>query len=193
MFAVALSRTTRHRLFVCLLLLSGLLAIEAGVLPASAQPSSAVEADTTTRNTVSRTAEQKSVGRAVTYSLGGTLGPLLVRAASDAPPADMLLVAGLLAGPSIGHLYAQKEGRALINILTRGAIAGVGILSFIATFNPVLLTLGGLLFAGHAIYDIATTPRSVREYNDRSSASFDIAPAARPRSGQVGLSLQIQL
>lgn len=49
MFALPLNRTARHRLLVCLFLVTGLLATGAGVLPASAQQSAPIGDDTTQR------------------------------------------------------------------------------------------------------------------------------------------------
>lgn len=49
MFASFLSQTTRHRLFTCLFLLTGLFGTGAGVLPASAQQSAPIDEDTTHR------------------------------------------------------------------------------------------------------------------------------------------------
>ncbi|MFB6230042.1 MAG: hypothetical protein ABEL04_02705 [Salinibacter sp.] len=49
MFALPLNRTTQHRLLTCLFLLAGLLAVSAGVLPASAQQSASGSDEATHR------------------------------------------------------------------------------------------------------------------------------------------------
>lgn len=126
-------------------------------------------------------ADRKSPGRALLYSLGGTV---------VLTPISGL---GLLIGPSFGHYYAENPVRARLGIGIRSGIIGGGALLALSTESLVPLGIGSLAFIGHVIYDVITAPLSAKEYNEQLGANLSVAPTSNPQSGQGGLSLQVQL
>lgn len=186
MFPLSFNRTIQHRLLTSLFLVSGLLVAEPSVFHASAQQP-VPSADTVARKDTTKigvSSERKSSGRALLYSVGGTV--LLLPAGG----------VGVVIGPAVGHFYAanSQQARAGIAIRTGGAGA-VGIGGVWALGAPRvgwgLLTGGALVVAGSALYDIVTAPRSAHEYNKDHSLSAQVAPTVGPRGEQVGLALRI--
>ncbi len=187
MFALPLSRTTRYRLFICLLLLAGLLVAGSGVLPAAAQQPDSSEADSMNRMDPpvrDISVDRKSSGRALLYSLGGT--------ALLTPVAGV----GLVIGPSFGHFYAENTGQGWTGIAIRtGSVGLVGVGSILALggkksgWNAMVLgVLGG---GASAIYDIVTAPGAATDYNEAHNLSAQVAPTVGPRGEQAGLALRI--
>ena len=181
------------------MLLVGLLAT-----PASAQQPTPAGEDTTEIDPV----ERKSASRALLYSLGGTVVSAGVGVAF--PP---LLVAGIIAGPSTGHFYAENGGQAWKGIGIRtggllvagGSAVGIAAPGFLAAAAPggqetsepspvlvAVLIAGAGLVVGSGIYDIGTAPSAARDYNERLRADVRVAPTVNPRRGGVGLSVQVQ-
>lgn len=139
----------------------------------------------------------KSETAALVWSLGGTLVPAAAggvflayrsrsegREGSEAVPI-LLLIAGPLIGPSMGHMYAGRTGRGLATIGLRAALSAGGLLAALAICpfdgcstdqsdqaGTVFLAAAGLV-AASMVYDVVTAPASARWYNARHrSASF---------------------
>jgi hypothetical protein len=207
MFAHSLNRSTRHRLLVCLFLLTGLLALDVGVRSVSAQrPDSIANAKEMTARGNTAPApqvERKSPNRAQLYSLGGTVVPTVVGAkAGDAELGATLVFLGLGLGPSLGHLYADNTDQALVGIGIRVGGGALGALGAAAALNSILdedsgggagslLLIGGLTVLMSGGYDIYTAGDAAREYNEAHGLSVQAAPTVGPRGEQVGLALQV--
>lgn len=139
----------------------------------------------------------KSETAALVWSLGGTLVPAAAggvflafgsrsqgREGSEAVPI-LLLIAGPLIGPSLGHMYAGRTGRGLATIGLRAALSAGGLVAALAICpfdgcstdesaqaGTVFLAAAGLV-AASIVYDVVTAPASARWYNARHrSASF---------------------
>lgn len=188
MLSTSLPHSTQYRLFVCLLLLAGLLLAGAGVIPASAQQPDSVEVDTTGPDSTWTVAsvERKSPERAVLYSAGGTL-------------LTFVSGIGIIVGPSFGHFYANDYSRAWGGIAWRTGgllLAGTLGLAGLATTSDAAVLGAGLAFIGvlgHALHDIVTAWNSAKEYNESHDVSAQVAPTVGPQGEQVGLSLSVQL
>jgi len=207
MFAHSLNRSTRHRLLVCLFLLTGLLALDVGVRSVSAQrPDSIANAKEMTARGNTAPApqvERKSPNRAQLYSLGGTVVPTVVGAkAGDAELGATLVFLGLGLGPSLGHLYADNTDQALVGIGIRVGGGALGALGAAAALNASLEGNSGgggaaLFYAGvltslvSAGYDIFTADDAARDYNEAHGLSVQAAPTVGPRGEQVGLALRV--
>ena len=204
MFAHSLNRSPRHRLLVCLFLLTGLLALDVGVRSVSAQRPAPPEGDIPIRAGDSGADKRKSPILAVGLSLGGTAVPLLASAfAADTHDKAGLWAVGLSLGPSLGNYYAENRRRVKRGLKIRGigaSITGVGMVLMLgAVFGgekaeTVALWVTGAGFgtvAGGAAYDIVTAWDSATDYNEAHGLSAELAPAVGPRGEQVGLALQV--
>jgi hypothetical protein len=174
------SEPPTHRLTYSLLL-TVLLGAGIGAFPTSAQQPDSAEVDTA-RTPVST--QYKSPGRALGYSLGGTV--LLAPAFG----------AGLLIGPSFGHFYAGNGKQATYGILIRGGGAAVGLTGWGMILESsesafTLMTIGLAIIVGSAIYDIATVGQAARQYNETHGLTAQVTPTVGPRGEQVGLSLHV--
>ena len=127
---------------------------------------------------------------------------------------------GLIAGPAAGHYYANDRRQAGIGMGIRGGavLVGVGasmIIAIDALLNTWALFLfplasesyepsrasrisrnvlagAGIVVAASALYDIATAPLSVRQYNETRDVRVRIVPQAHPSFNQVGLGIHLQ-
>lgn len=195
MFTCFLNQT--YRLIICLFLVTSLLAAEVGVRSVSAQPSDSVEIDTTTRVDSTAPADspkRKSPRQAVLYSLGGTVLPTLY-SLGGAPLPALVFGAGLVFGPSFGHVYAKNYRQAVLGIGVRlggGALLVDGI-EILGESERGKVIFGALLLVGSAVRDILTAGNAAKSHNESLSSNVRVAPTANPHSGQVGLSLQVQL
>lgn len=206
MFAPALPRSTWHRLFVCLLLLTSLLAVGAGVLPAPAQRPGPPEGERPVRGVGSEPDERKSPALALGLSLGGTAVPLLASTLeTDAHDKAGLWVVGLGLGPSLGNAYAENRTRVTRALKIRGigaSVMGTGLVLGVASvfggeraWNVARGVMGvglGTVAAG-AVYDIATAPLSAKEFNETHDLSARATPVVDPRAKQVGVALRVRL
>ena len=139
---------------------------------------------------------------AVSLSLGFTLVPILLVTQADASP--WLLVAGAIAGPSVGLFYTGYGHWA-----TRGILIRVG--GSLVTLIGVSQALHGffdrdsrktesgsaIAFVGLGIVGISAAfdtfyraPRAVREFN--SKHDIGLSPWVHPESGAPGLSLTMR-
>ena len=145
--------------------------------------------------------DQKSVGTAYLWSIGATAAGAGLVYAGGIGRSDALQLGGfgvMLLGPTAGHWYAGRP--ATIGLGAR--VLGVGLLgfgfansNFLCSFDEppschddrgaqaMMLVGGGLLLAG-TVWDLATLPGAVGEYNDEHRLS--IAPtAARDAHGDL--------
>lgn len=131
---------------------------------------------------VDRVPAIKSPTKALLWSLLGTVvpaGAVVLMASgepngfSDAPGAvSLVLLGSVLIGPSLGHFYSARPGRALVGIGIR-SVALVGLAGgFAAAWNNntgggelmiASLALGGAVLA----YDVIRAPHSARVHNER--------------------------
>lgn len=110
---------------------------------------------------------------------------------------------GALLGPSLGQAYAQrpKPMKGFWLRFVGGTICGLGILgsSLSESFSNKTTTgayafmgLGGALYLYSAISDIATVPRSVKQYNERHGFSnIKLTPCYFAQHDAVGLTLAV--
>ncbi|GEM_PF-1731999 len=205
MCARLLDRSIRRRLLICIFLLAGLLALDVGVRPASAQrPDSSAKEMTARRDTLTTSeAERKSPRRAVLYSLGGTVVPTVVGAsASNSGFGVTLLLLGVGFGPSVGHLYAENTDQALVGMGIRVGGGALGALGAAAALDSILdedsggeggalLLVGGLTVLLSGAYDIFTAGDAAHEYNVAHGLNAQVAPTVGPRGEQAGLTLRV--
>ncbi len=133
---------------------------------------------------------ERSELTAFLYSSMGTgiFGGAAVLAAgsntADAPVAALFLTAYML-GPSIGHFYAGRAGRAFVGIGIRGvALVGFGF-GFVTSFDESapgrgtgLLIAGLVVGGGSVLFDIVDAPHSARVHNGMVRRPLAISPAA---------------
>lgn len=187
MFALPLKRTTQSRFIIWLFLVTGLFLAGTGAAPTLAQQPDSVEVDTTGPESTTQTIaseERKSPGRAVLYSVGGTV--LLT-------PLGGL---GLVVGPAFGHFYAEDSQQAWIGtgIRAGGALA-FGIGGVLALGAPQLgwglLSVGALVVAGSGLFDIVTAWHSAKGFNESHDVRAEITPRVGPGGEQVGFAVRV--
>ena len=102
----------------------------------------------------------------------GTLSALAMSESSENRGADLVFLGSVVVGPSLGHFYAGRPGRALLGMGIRTA-ALVGLSAAVAISwdeestggdGLALASLG--IGAASIVWDIATAPASARRYND---------------------------
>jgi len=150
--------------------------------------------------------ELKSESTALLGSLACTVAPLILAGTLvSGNSEDFGLCIGfgsVVLGPSLGHFYAEQPGRGIRGIMIRTSIvAGATGFGYLATrdsdpdsrgFTVMgAILLGGLLSCAHGVYDICTTPSSVRKYNEslRYEAGLKLVPETDPLNEAYGLSL----
>ena len=128
----------------------------------------------------------KSPGKANLISLIGTVAPIgIAMSTTDRGlfcggigSGGILLLAGTIVGPGLGHSYAGNEGRLWKGIGIRtGALIAIGI-GFSMSFSlfeetnssggAALCAVGSILLFGSSIYDIVTADDSARQYNEEN-------------------------
>lgn len=150
--------------------------------------------------------ELKSESTALLGSLTGTVVPFVMGGmlfSGDSEDFGLgLALAGLIVGPSTGHFYAKQTGR---------GFKGIGIRLGIALGGAYLISSGteeqhpdsrafatglGIIAVGtvtliHGIYDICTTPSSVRKYNESllEANRLRLVPEVDPFNESYGLSI----
>jgi len=115
--------------------------------------------------------------------LGGAAG-FAIGHAADAPVAALFLT-GYMIGPSLGHFYAGRTGRAFVGMGIRVvALAGLGF-GFASSFDESapgrgtgLVVAGLVVGAGSVLFDIVDAPHSARVHNRMVRRSLAISPAA---------------
>jgi hypothetical protein len=144
----------------------------------------------------------RSPETAFLYSFLGTAVPVGVGAAlasSDAgDAAGIFVLGGVVIGPSMGHFYASRPGRAWAGIGVRTlCVTGLAALINESWNNPssgadalgaTLLVVG----SGMAVFDIATASRSARAHNaELSAARWTVSPTLVGQAKAPGLRVDI--
>ena len=154
----------------------------------------------------------KSGSSALIRSFLGTVGPVGIGLAMSAGDEEdgatlasaLLMSGGVLVGPSLGHFYAERPGRALVGIGIR-VLGGAGMIGGFAiawesdwwnesdsTAGEALFLAGAAVTAASAIVDIATAPQSARRHNEKiGRARVSLAPAAVGHARAPGLRLDV--
>jgi hypothetical protein len=130
----------------------------------------------------------KSPSGAFLYSFLGTVVPGAVALAASGPEDDataLLFLGGAVVGPSFGHFYAGRPGRAFAGIGIRSAsVLGLAIAVGTSWDNPntgsdVLAVASLVVGGGSMIFDIADAPHSARLHNQKANAvRVSVSPAA---------------
>lgn len=119
-------------------------------------------------------------------------------AASDHPEKGQTLVAGVIVGPALGHLYADNYRRAIGGALGRTGLAAAGFAVYFdqcQILGPcnkdaanATLALAGVAVLAWAALDLVKAPESARRYNARhaSQGSPDLVPAPREPDREAG-------
>jgi len=131
-----------------------------------------------------------------------------------------LVAAGLVVGPSVGHVYANAEKQAGLGIGIRGGslLVGGAALSIIAVeaiANSVAFVLfpfasgdyepsrtsqiagnvatgAGIVMVGSILVDIVTAPLSAYQFNEANTLRVQVAPRVSPTLEQAGLAVHLQ-
>src|SRR5262245_3082701 len=88
----------------------------------------------------------------------------------------ILGLGGAVVGPSLGHFYAQRPGRAWLGIGVRTlalgglALSAQNLLSEETSGGDAMLVLSFVAGTGMAVYDIATAPKSAKAHNAQLQA-----------------------
>jgi hypothetical protein len=146
----------------------------------------------------------KSPGRAFLYSFLGTAIPVGVGGATalgqnELSAGALVAIGGAVIGPSLGHFYAQRNGRAIRGIVVRGAAAGIMAATISSSDDEDNAGLAGL-FVGAAlvgvtflVVDIAGAARSARVHNQKlaGGAGVCVFPMARAVAGAPGIGVRV--
>ena len=151
-------------------------------------------------------AGMKSPGRAFLYSFFGTAIPVGIGGGTalgknELSAGALVAIGGGVVGPSLGHFYAQRYGRAIRGIVVRGAAAGIaaGVAVSSSSSSSEPNESGAVLFVGSALLgivflvaDIAGAPHSARVHNEKvAGARVSAAPFAGPIAGAPGVGLRL--
>ena len=118
----------------------------------------------------------KSSATALYWSLFGTFVPALLSApqVGDGQGPAIVFLGAVVIGPSLGHFYAARPGRAVGGITLRaaaltGVVAGVAMAwNSESTHGGPLAVAGLAIGATSLIVDIASAPGSARLHNQRA-------------------------
>jgi hypothetical protein len=151
----------------------------------------------------------KSEGTATALAVGGTLGgfalaALALKSDGDTPTLGWAAAAGLLVGPSLGHIYT---GDALHAVGTTVLRAGGGLSMLLGVFiltmsedcfdddlgscgddddddkGQAMLWIGAAAYLGATAYDIIDASYSARRANERHARSVMLAPSLVSTTG----------
>lgn len=149
----------------------------------------------------------KSPTLALALSAAGTIVPAaigyLTLTTGDSKDGELVLfAAGLYAGPSIGHFYANRPGPAVRGLIIRGLVVGASALALTQTGlclescesaeiidELIVLAIGSGLTAASAIFDIVTAPRSARQTNESLAQAGAAGRTSRSPSVTPGLAV----
>jgi len=151
---------------------------------------------------------QKSENAALALSALGTLIPiglgLAATGASEGPEGSplpgIMILSGVLVGPSLGYFYGGLPWRGLASMgLRLGGTVAVGAAIAISwndadnSSAEMLAWSGAALLVGSMVYDIASVKRTVRKHNrSLREKALIITPAYFAKSGAAGLQMQIK-
>lgn len=200
---VKLARATFRGLSLGILL-SGSVNADEGARPLSTPDSTAISSPPTGELRPGT----KSGKTALLFSVLGTVVPAAAtlpfiweRSGTSLAHTSALVGAGAyLIGPSLGHFYANRPGRAVGGIAIRAlaaagvAIAGLGGASEggITPGQAALGVAGGIIGAASVVWDIASAPHSARVHNDelrQERAAIGMMLSADSRG--IGLSANV--
>jgi hypothetical protein len=149
----------------------------------------------------------KSPSRAFLYSFLGTAMPVGIGGASalgnnELSAGALVAIGGAVIGPSLGHFYAQRRGRAIRGILIRGAAAGIMAATFPSSNDGDKVGNEGLSapFIGASIVgvwffvaDIAGAAHSARAHNQKLAARppIRVSSLVRPIAGAPGIAVRV--
>ena len=109
--------------------------------------------------------------------IGG--GLILSETSENTSPGDAAVFVGSLVGPSLGHFYAGRPGRAWLGIGVRVAALGAALLVINGNImeephhgEDVLFYASLLTYCASGIIDIATAPGSAAKTNEESRLLF---------------------
>ena len=144
---------------------------------------------------------RKSPGRAFLYSFLGTAIPVGVGGGAalgnnELSAGALVAIGGAIVGPSLGHFYAQRHGRAIGGIVARGVAAGMitG-----AVYSSNLSVASALFYGGSAlgivffVTDIAGAPHSAHVHNETVAGRVRIGVASMvsPITGAPGVGVRL--
>jgi len=187
-------------------LVTGLLLSGVGAAPVSAQ--SAPPADSTAVTATAPEGEiqgMKSGTTALLLSFLGTAVPSVVaglevwEGSSDSEVPGAIFVGALVIGPSLGHFYSDRPGRALVGIGIR-TLAGAGVAAAILGESDEgddndLEALGivcAVVGSAAAVWDIVDAPHSAHVHNEQLRATR-VGMGLIPTSDGVGLGLRADI
>lgn len=161
-------------------------------------------------------------GSALTYTAleWESQGPADVLRGAALQVGGGLVAGGLIVGPAAGHLYANDRRQAGIGVGIRGGAVLVGVAASTIIFIDALLNTAGqflvplasesyepsragriarnvlagagIVVAVSALYDIATAPLSVNQYNETRDLRVRVVPQVHPSLDRVGLKVHLQ-
>ena len=144
---------------------------------------------------------RRSPGRAFLYSFLGTAIPVGVGGGAalgnnELSAGALVAIGGAIVGPSLGHFYAQRHGRAIGGIVARGVAAGMitG-----AVYSSNLSVASALFYGGSAlgivffVTDIAGAPHSAHVHNETVAGRVRIGVASMvsPITGAPGVGVRL--
>ena len=146
----------------------------------------------------------KSPSRAFLYSFLGTAIPVGVGGATalgnnELSAGALVAIGGAVLGPSLGHFYAQRKGRAIRGIVARGAAAGIMAATLSSSDEggneglAALFVGASLVGVTFFVADIAGAAHSARAHNQKLAgrARICVSPLVRPIAGAPGIGLRV--
>ena len=150
----------------------------------------------------------KSPGTATGLSFAGLVVPIGISAmvlssGSGGGSGDVglgvLIVAGTILGPGLGHAYAGESGRfwrgAGLRTLSWGVMIGAAALAWDGSNEggSAILALGSMsLYVASTIYDLATAGDSASRHNEKlASHKVSVEPVWAPRDQTVGIRVAV--
>ncbi len=149
----------------------------------------------------------RSETTATALSVAGTLVPIATFATAyaidhtgDNGALDLVMTTSVLVGlyaPSLGNAYAGHAATAGLATRIGGGLAFLVGASMLAprlgggedndTLGAVFCASGLAMYAGGAIYDIATASRDARQFNDAHAPHVQLAPLVAPHARGLAL------
>ena len=150
--------------------------------------------------------QARSPHTALLLSLGATVIPFAIGSASSTrSETEKLAFWGILVGPAVGHFYAGHSKQAWQGI---GIRSGVGVATLAVGFascsgrgsgsdswdcGSAAVIIGSVALLASVVHDIATAPRSAREYNASHPrpVSLIVVPLNDGAKTRMGVGLHI--
>jgi hypothetical protein len=115
----------------------------------------------------------------------------------DNPAAGLTFLGALVLGPSLGHFYAGRSGRALTGIGLRTLALAAVMAGVAATWNNESDAGSAAAYAGVALggavvlWDIVRAPHSAKVRNEQRRRSVSVTPTLSPGEAGVRLGARI--